>query len=162
MVAPSILMAAICKHLSENKDLQNQLRNDESLIPAAIEEFVRMYTPYRGFARTAVHPVTISGQDVPAEEPITLTYAAANRDPDQFVNPGQFVLNRENITSHVGFGRGKHRCAGMSLARMMMKIFLKVLLRNTTDFDIDGELEFARLPEIGMISCPLNLKPATP
>lgn len=160
MVAPPIVMAAICKHLSKDKDLQNSLRHDSSLIPGAIEEFVRLYTPYRGFSRTAVHPVTISGQLIPPEEPITMTYAAANRDPEVFPNPSEFVMNRENITAHLGFGRGKHRCAGMPLARMVMKIFLKVLLKRTSDFEICGELEFARLPELGMISCPLKLYPA--
>lgn len=160
MVAPSILMGAICKHLSEDKELQNQLRNDESLLPAAIEEFVRMYTPYRGFSRTATHPVTLSGQEILAEEPMTLTYAAANRDPAQFQDPEKFILNRENITTHVGFGKGKHRCAGMILARLMMQTFLKTLLMSTTDFDIGGELEFARLPEVGIISCPLDFKVA--
>lgn len=154
MVAPSILMAAICQHLSEDEDLQNQLRNDESLPLRPLRNSSACILHIE--ARTAIHAVTISGQDVPAEEPITLTDAAANRDPDQFANPEEFVLNRDNITTHLGFGRGKYRCAGMSLARMTMKIFLSTLLRNTTAFDFDGELEFANLPEIGMISCPLK------
>jgi cytochrome P450 len=156
MVAPPIVMSAITKHLSEDKKLQQELREDESLIPAALEEFIRMYTPYRGFSRTAVCPMSISGQLVPEKEPITVTYAAANRDPTQFENPNEFIMGRENIATHLGFGRGRHRCAGMPLARMMLKIFLEVLLRNTKDFDIDGELEFARLPELGIISCPVK------
>jgi cytochrome P450 len=47
-----------------------------------------------------------------------MTYAAANRDPEVFPDPHTFVLNRPNVTSHLGFGRGRHRCAGMPLARM--------------------------------------------
>ena len=156
MVAPAILMGAICKHLSEDKELQNKLRADPSLIPAAFEEFVRMYTPYRGFSRTAVHDVEVRGQKIPKEEPVTMTYAAANRDPEVFPQPEAFMLNRENITQHLGFGKGKHRCAGMPLARMLMKVFLKVLLRMTKDFEICGELVFAKLPEIGIISCPVK------
>jgi cytochrome P450 len=156
MVAPSIVIAAICKHLAEHKDLQKLLREDPSNIPTAIEEFVRMYTPYRGFARTAVCPVTMSGQLIPEKEPITITYAAANRDPSHFENPDQFIMNRENINSHLGFGRGRHRCAGMTLARMMLKVVIQTLLKNTTDFELDGEPEYARLPEIGMIGCPMK------
>ncbi|KAJ5812200.1 hypothetical protein N7474_008501 [Penicillium riverlandense] len=68
MVAPSIVIAAMTKHLSEDKELQNQLRNDRSLIPAAIEEFIRLYVPYRGFARTAIHDVEISATRVPQDE----------------------------------------------------------------------------------------------
>jgi cytochrome P450 len=160
MVAPSILNCAMVKHLGEDKELQNKLRANPELISAAVEEFVRLYTPYRGFARTALRPTEISGQIVPTGEPITITYAAANRDPAQFEQPDQFILNRENINSHLGFGRGRHRCAGMALARMMLKVFLEVLLRKTSDFEVDGECEFARLPEVGMISCPMKFTPA--
>lgn len=68
-------MAGICKHLSEDKQLQQELRENEDLIPAALEEFIRLYVPYRGFSRTAVCPVTIGGQLVPDKEPMTVTYA---------------------------------------------------------------------------------------
>jgi cytochrome P450 len=156
MVAPSILQGAITVHLAGDKDLQNKLRNDPSLIPAAIEEFIRLYTPYRGFARTATHPVTFQGVEIPADEPITMTYAAANRDPDVFPEPDKFILDRENITQHLGFGRGKHRCAGMPLAKMALKVFLTQLLSKTKDFEVAGELGFARLPEIGLLSCPVK------
>ena len=158
MVAPAIVIAAMTRHLANDKDLQKQLRNDPSLIPAAIEEFVRLYTPYRGFARTAVCPVTISGQDIPPREPIALTYAAANRDPKQFPDPDKFILHRENINTHLGFGRGKHRCAGMVFARMMLRVFLQTMFNHTTDFDMDGPPDFARLPELGMIGCPVRFK----
>jgi hypothetical protein len=46
------------------------------------------------------------------------TYSAANRDPEQFPEPDKFILNRDNITSHLGFGRGRHRCAGMPLVSL--------------------------------------------
>ncbi|KAF2422464.1 putative cytochrome P450 [Tothia fuscella] len=156
MVAPSILQGAMTVHLAKDKALQNKLRSDPSLVPSAIEEFIRMYTPYRGFARTATCPVTFQGSEIPADEPITMTYAAANRDPDVFPEPDKFILDRENITQHLGFGRGKHRCAGMPLARMALKVFLTTLLRRTKDFDIAGALGFARLPEIGLLSCPVK------
>jgi len=157
MVAPPIIISAMCKHLSEDKDLQNQLRSNPDLQPAAIEEFVRLYTPYRGFSRTATHDVVISGVTVHPKEPITMTYAAANRDPDAFPEPDKFILNRPNITQHLGFGKGRHRCAGMPLARMMMKVWLRTFLEKTKDFDVVGELQYARLPEIGIIGCPTKI-----
>jgi cytochrome P450 len=156
MVGPSILQGAIAVHLAGDKALQNKLRADPSLIPSAIEEFIRLYTPYRGFARTATKEVTFSGQVIPADEPITMTYAAANRDPDVFPNPNEFILDRENINMHLGFGKGKHRCAGMPLAKMALKIFLTQLLSRTKDFEVAGELGYARLPEIGLLSCPIK------
>lgn len=157
MVAPTIVIAAITKHLSEDKDLQQKLRGDRSLLPAAIEEFIRLHVPYRGFARTAVSEEEISGIKVPQEEPITVVYSAANRDPEQFPNPDKFILNRENINTHLGFGRGIHRCAGMTLARMMVKIFLETMLDKCSDWDLFGEVVYARLPEIGPTSCTFKL-----
>jgi cytochrome P450 len=160
MVAPPIVISAMCNHLSKDKLLQNELREHPELQNAAIEEFIRLYTPYRGFARTATHQVTISGQAVPPTEPLTMTYAAANRDPSVFPEPEKFILNRKNITSHLGFGKGRHRCAGMPLARLILKIFLRTFLKRTKDFEVCGELEYARLPEIGIIGCPLKIVPA--
>lgn len=118
VVAPPILIGSICKHLSEDKALQERLRQDESLIPAAMEEFVRLYSPYRGFARTASKDVHLHGKTIRPGEPITLHYTSANRDPEVFKSPDEFVLNRPNISAHMGFGRGRHRCAGMPLARL--------------------------------------------
>lgn len=118
MVAPPLLFGDICNHLSQDKTLQAELRTNPSLIPAAVEEFVRLYVPYRGFCRTPSKDIQLHGRTIPAKTPITMTYAAANRDPEAFPDPDEFILNRPNITSHLGFGRGRHRCAGMPLARM--------------------------------------------
>ncbi|PMD34966.1 putative cytochrome P450 [Hyaloscypha variabilis F] len=157
MVAPPLLIGAICNHLSKDQELQTQLRSDLALIPAATEEFIRLYTPYRGFSRTASKSVSLHGRDINPGEPITLSYSAANRDPSIFPDPDKFVLNRENLTSHLGFGRGRHRCAGMPLARMMIQIALRVLLKKTKRFEVKGPLEYARMPEMGIISCLLSI-----
>lgn len=118
VVAPPILIGSICHHLARDKDLQTQLREDASLIPSAMEEFIRIYSPYRGFARTASQDLHLHGKTVKPNEPITLVYTSANRDPDVFESPNDFILNRPNIAAHLGFGRGRHRCAGMPLARL--------------------------------------------
>jgi cytochrome P450 len=112
------MMGGICNHLSKDQQLQQQLREDPSLIPAAIEEFVRLFSPYRGFARTVSKEITMHGQTIRLGVPISLTYSAANRDPAVFDDPHRFVLNRPNIAMHLGFGRGRHRCAGQPLAKL--------------------------------------------
>jgi len=135
-----------------------------------------MPQPYRGFARTASKEVQLHGQTILPNEPITMVrcsspvsparrptniqkcYASANRDPDQFPDPEKFVLHRANITSHLGFGRGRHRCVGMPLARLAMQTAVQVLLRKTKDFEVCGEIEYARMPEVGITSCPLRFE----
>jgi cytochrome P450 len=118
MVAPPIMIGGICAHLSSDPALQSQLRADPALIPAAIEEFVRLYNPYRGFARTVSRDVELHGQTIRPGTPVTMTYCAANRDPAVFDDPHAFRLGRPNITAHLGFGRGRHRCAGQPLAKL--------------------------------------------
>ncbi|KAL4812284.1 cytochrome P450 [Aspergillus spinulosporus] len=159
MVAPPLLFGDICNHLSKDKELQNRLRSNLSLIPAAVEEFVRLYVPYRGFCRTPSRDVELCGRKIPAKSPITMTYAAANRDPSVFPDPDKFILHRPNITSHLGFGRGRHRCPGMPLARMALQIGLVAILQQSSDFDVSGPLEYAGTPEMGITSCPLRITP---
>ncbi|EAQ84466.1 hypothetical protein CHGG_08480 [Chaetomium globosum CBS 148.51] len=118
MVAPPLMLGGICNHLSKNQELQQRLRDDPTLIPAAIEEFVRLFSPYRGFARTVSKETVIHGQTIKPGIPITLTYSAANRDPAVFDSPHEFILNRPNIAMHMGFGRGRHRCVGQPLAKL--------------------------------------------
>ena len=157
MVAPPILLGSICVHLSRDRELQDRLRTHPDLLPAAVEEFLRLYTPYRGFARTVAHEVELHGRTVRPAEPVTLVYASANRDAAQFPDPDSFVLDRPNIASHLAFGRGRHRCAGMPLARLAVLVALEELLAGTAGFELDGPLEGARMPEIGYVSVPLRL-----
>jgi cytochrome P450 len=157
IVAPTVFMGSMAVHLTRNMDLQAQLRADRSLVPAAIEEFLRLYTPYRGFARTAVCPVQFGKRTIPADEGIALVYASANRDEAVFENPGEFILNRPNIAEHMAFGRGPHNCPGIHLGRMEMRVMLDELLAATSKFEIDGPVVPARWPEIGAISVPLKL-----
>jgi cytochrome P450 len=160
LVAPPILLGSIAVHLSRDAALQQQLRTDPSSIPDAIEEFLRLYTPYRGFARSARAEVELHGRRIRPGEPIALVYASANRDEAVFPNADQFQLRRPNIRQHLAFGRGPHMCAGIALARQELRIALEELLRQTRHFEVCGELKMSGMPEVGPISVPLRLQPA--
>ncbi|HEY6125531.1 MAG TPA: cytochrome P450, partial [Steroidobacteraceae bacterium] len=101
LVAPPILLGSIVVHLSRDPALQQQLRADPSLIPDAVEEFLRLYTPYRGFARSARREVELHGRRIQPGEPIALVYASANRDESVFPEAGEFRLRRPNIRQHL-------------------------------------------------------------
>ncbi|KAI5477463.1 NADPH-dependent diflavin oxidoreductase 1 [Pseudohyphozyma bogoriensis] len=151
MVAPPVLLGSIVHHLSNDRELQDQLRNDLSLIPAACDEFIRMYTPYRGFARTVSKDTELHGRLIQPGEAVALTYASANRDPLVFPDPDTFILNRPNIAQHLGFGRGRHACAGRPLATLGIRIAVETLLKMTKSFEADPEVEYAKMPEVGII-----------
>lgn len=160
IIAPTILVGSIVTHLCRHPDLQRQLRADPRQWPAALEEFLRLYTPYRGFARTCTREVTLHGRTIRPGEPIALVYASANRDEAVFPHPGEFVLNRPNIGDHLAFGRGPHHCVGTALARLELTVALQELLASTSSIELAGPVVPTRMPEIGALSVPVRLRRA--
>jgi len=159
MIAPSVLVPCMMIHLAEHPELQDHLRSNPELIAAAVEEYLRLYTPYRGFARTSKQDIEVGGRDIRKDEPIALVYASANRDEAVFENPDEFILNRPNIDKHLAFGLGPHRCAGMPLARMMLRVTLEELLSRVRITGIAGEVVMTRWPEWGALSAPVVFVP---
>ena len=124
---------------------------------AAVEEFLRLYTPYRGFARTSRSGSTMGGRDILPGEPIALAYASANRDEAVFADPDSFILDRPNVRDHLAFGRGPHRCAGMSMARLEFQIAFRTLLDRTTSIEMSGDPRMSGMPEVGPVYAPLKV-----
>jgi cytochrome P450 len=158
MVAPMVMTGSIAVHLSRHPELQAELRSKPERIPAAVEEFLRLYTPYRGFARTAVRDVELHGRRIPAGEPIALVYASANRDESVFPNADQFEFDRPNLGQSLAFGRGPHNCPGAGLGRLELRVMLEELLARTEHFELNGEIVPTRFPEIGALSVPLRFE----
>lgn len=158
IIAPTVIVGSIAVHLARDVALQEKLRSQPELIPQALEEFLRLYTPYRGFARTATHDVDVGGRTIREGEPIALVYASANRDADVFERPDEFILNRPNIGDHLAFGMGPHVCAGTPLARLELRIALETLLKSTRKFTLDGPIRTTLFPEIGALSVPLKFE----
>ncbi|MFN8357204.1 MAG: cytochrome P450 [Spirosomataceae bacterium] len=156
MIAPSVFLGCMLVHLAEHKDLQQLLRNKPHLSKKAVEEYLRLFTPYRGFARTSQTDIEINGRFIKKGEPIALVYASANRDETVFPNPDEFILNRPNISQHIAFGRGPHYCAGAPLARLMLRVVLEELLNRTKDLAINGTVKMTRWPEWGTLSVPFK------
>jgi cytochrome P450 len=78
--------------------------------------------------------------DMRAEDWILLSFPAANRDPDQFSQADEVVIDRE-VNRHAAFGLGIHRCLGSHLARMELRVALEVWLQRVPEFtlaDPDG------------------------
>ncbi|MFD1787877.1 cytochrome P450 [Sphingomonas floccifaciens] len=159
IIAPSVMIGSIVVHLARDRALQAQLRGDPELVPAAVDEFLRLYTPYRGFARTAVEDVTIRGRTIPAGEPIALVYASANRDEDVFTDADRFRIDRPNMKDSVAFGRGPHMCVGAALARLELIVAVEELLA-APGFALAGEPQPTRFPEIGALSVPIRFETA--
>ncbi len=157
IIAPTVVIGSITAHLCRDLALQDQLRREPAMIPAAVEEFLRLYTPYRGFARTAVHAIERGGRRIEPGEPIALVYASANRDESRFEQPDVFMLGRPNIAEHIAFGRGPHNCPGAGLGRMQLRLFVEELLGRTSRVELAGPITPTHFPEIGALSVPIIL-----
>lgn len=160
LIAPTVTIGSVAVHLGRDRALQDRLRAEPALIPAAVDELLRLYTPYRGFARTARHDVTIRGRTIPAGEPIALVYASANRDAEVFDEPDCFRLDRPNMRDSVAFGRGPHMCVGASLGRLELIVAIEELLAAAPGFALAGEPVQTRFPEVGALSVPIRFEAA--
>lgn len=157
LFAPLVTIGSITVHLSRDPELQHYLRENPSRIPAAVEEFLRLYTPYRGFARTPRSDTEIGGRLIRKDEPIALNFASANRDDKTFPEGGTFRMDRPNIDQHLAFGRGPHSCPGSHLGRMELQVGLAKMLEMTSHIEVTGRPEATRMPEMGVLSAEVAL-----
>jgi hypothetical protein len=118
--------------LAGRDDLANQLRGNAALLPAFIEEVVRLESPFRGHYRHVLADTTLGGVDLPAGSHLLLLWGSANRDPAAFDTPDELRLDRPGGRAHLGFGKGDHFCVGAALARLEARIALTLLLDETT------------------------------
>jgi cytochrome P450 family 142 subfamily A polypeptide 1 len=117
--------------LIENPEARERLIEDPSLIPAAIEEMLRLISPVVSFARTATCDTELRGVPIKKGQKVLMIYGSANRDAEEFENPDEFDIDRN--PQHVAFGIGNHFCMGANLARMELRVGLAELLRRIPD-----------------------------
>ncbi|MGA1037926.1 MAG: cytochrome P450 [Ilumatobacteraceae bacterium] len=121
-------------HLATHPEDRQRLADEPELIPTAIEEFLRAYSPVT-MARVATRDTMLGDREVKAGERVMLTFPAANRDPAMFENPEEVIIDREH-NRHIAFGSGIHRCAGSNLARMEMQVAIEEFLKMIPEFEI--------------------------
>lgn len=130
------LIGNAMRYLCENREMQDRLRADPSLVPAFLEEMLRLEGSTKMTARLAVRNTRIGDIEVPAGKRVFIGLAAANRDPRRWEDPNAFVLGRPKIKEHVAFGRGAHTCAGAPLARVEVRVLFERLLEHTSEITI--------------------------
>lgn len=144
-------------HLAQDLELQHRLRSDPSLIPAAIEEILRVDAPLVANGRTTTREVKFQGQTIPKGERLTLMWIAANRDPRMFDDPNAVKLERSTGANLI-WGQGIHICLGAPLARLEMRVALEELLSRTKRFELVGEVPRREVyPSNGLVALPLRI-----
>lgn len=131
------LLGNSMKYLVERPALQDELRADPAKIPAFLEEVLRIEGSTKQTARLARKDTVVGGVAMPAGTKVLVALSAANRDPRRWDNPEELVLGRKKIVEHLGFGRGKHVCAGAPLARVEVRVILEKFLASTAKIELD-------------------------
>jgi len=116
------------------------VRNDRGLVPQAIEEALRWETPLLTVARSATEDVELGGVRIPAGSFVAVSLGAANRDPERYPDPDTFDVGRED-KQHISFGDGAHKCLGMHLARMEMRVLLNAVLDRLSGLRLDPDAD---------------------
>ncbi len=122
-------------HLSNTPADRARLIAEPELMPTAIEEFLRAYSPVT-MAREVVKETVVSGCPIKSGNMVLLSFPAANRDPAMFPDADKVVIDRKE-NRHAAFGLGIHRCVGSNLARMEMTVAIEEWLKRIPEFRMD-------------------------
>lgn len=125
--------------LLKNPDQLEAVRNDRSLIPAAIEEALRWDGPVTMEWRGTYHDTRLAGVDIPAGSVINYVQGSANRDERKFPDPDRYDIFRDRSHRHFGFGTGPHVCIGQHLARLEMERALTAVLDRLPNLRLDPD-----------------------
>lgn len=121
-------------HLAHHPDDLRRLVSEPELMPTAVEEFLRAYSPVT-LAREVVQDAVVQGCQMKVGDRVMLSFPSANRDPEIFPDPDKVLLDRAE-NRHQAFGVGIHRCLGSNLARMEMRVAVEEFIRRIPEFHL--------------------------
>ena len=129
---------------TEHPDQLAKLRANPLLLDSTIPEIIRWQTPVAHMRRTAKADFQLGGKTIKAGDKVVMWYVSGNRDDTAIENPEAFIIDRARPRHHVSFGFGIHRCVGMRLAEMQLKIVWEEIIK--------------RFPTIEIVEEPVRLK----
>ena len=137
------LLSLMLYRLIQQPELVDLLRADPSLIPWAVEEFLRYDSPVQGLFRTNRDECVVHGEKIEADTKVQLLFAAANRDPEVWQDPDDIQLDRfgPGTKPHLAFGWGVHHCIGNVLARREGQLALRWMVETFEKVELIGPVQ---------------------
>ena len=126
--------------------LYEQLLADRSLVEPFVEEALRLESPTQGLYRRVAQTTELDGVTLPAGSTVHIRYAAANRDPAMFPNPGCVDLARPNSRRHMAFSLGEHHCPGEGLSRLEQRMALTSVLDRLPGLRLAASNDYSHEP----------------
>jgi cytochrome P450 len=147
--------------LASDAELRQRISTDFTLIPAFIEDLLRVDGPVPFAPRVTTEEVEVAGRVLPKDTRVMLSYGSADRDPRRYDDADEVQLDDKKV--HFAFGRGPHRCLGSHLARLELRLILEEWHTRIPDYTLtDGKQPQVPWPTgtMGLQSVALNIKPA--
>jgi cytochrome P450 len=132
-----------CIALLEHPQAQAALRAGPGLMPTAVDEMLRWWTPVMTFRRTATADCELGGQRIRAGDKVVVSFTSANRDETVFADAEGFDISR-HPNPHLVFGHGPHFCLGAHLARTQMRALFDEVLARTSSLAFAGQPSYLR------------------
>jgi cytochrome P450 len=120
----------------EHPDQWEKLVEDPTLVPGAIEELLRWVNPVIHFGRRATEPFVIREQQIAAGDFMMLHYESGNRDEEVWEDADTFDVARDERPPHLSFGWGIHRCVGIGLTRLEVRVILEGLIKRFRSWEL--------------------------
>jgi hypothetical protein len=125
--------------LHENPDQFAKLRANPALIDSMVPEVIRWQTPLAHMRRTALQDTELGGKQIKKGDRVVMWYVSGNRDEEAIERPNEFIIDRARPRTHLSFGFGIHRCVGMRLAELQLKIVWDEMLKRFERIEVVGE-----------------------
>ena len=138
-------IANALKLLLQHPAVWQELCDDPSLIPSAVEECIRHNGSVAAWRRIAMRDATVGGVHIPAGSKLLIVMASGNHDERHFADADRLDIRRDNASDHLTFGYGSHQCMGKNLARMEMQVFLEEFTRRLPHMKL-AEQTFSYVP----------------
>jgi len=113
-----------------------RLRAEPSLIPAAVEELLRIFSPSAVNQRITTRDVELGGVTIPQGANVLVGYLSGGHDERKFPDPERFDPTRPNVGEHLAFGHGVHFCVGASLARLEARVAIEELTQGIERYEL--------------------------
>ncbi len=125
--------------LNEHPEQYRKLRENPALIDSMVPEVIRWQTPLAHMRRTALVDTEIRGKKIRKGDRVVMWYVSGNRDEEAIERPNEFIIDRVRPRTHLSFGFGIHRCVGMRLAELQLKIVWQEILKRFDRIEVVGE-----------------------
>ena len=125
--------------LNEHPEQYQKLRDNPALIDTMVPEVIRWQTPLAHMRRTALVDTELGGKKIRKGDRVVMWYVSGNRDEEVIERPNEFIIDRARPRIHLSFGFGIHRCVGMRLAELQLRIVWEEILKRFERIEVVGE-----------------------